>query len=61
MPTYNYLREDGAVLEKVQRITDPPLTECPDTGLPVKRIVVSGAVPHFKGSGFYETDYKGKK
>jgi predicted nucleic acid-binding Zn ribbon protein len=35
-----------------------PLTECPQCGGSLKRIIGTGAGPIFKGSGFYQTDYK---
>ncbi|HRK73224.1 MAG TPA: zinc ribbon domain-containing protein [Rhodothermales bacterium] len=56
MPTYEYRREDGTTFEVQQSITEPALESCPNTGLPVKRII-SGAGLVFKGSGFYLTDY----
>jgi predicted nucleic acid-binding Zn ribbon protein len=37
-----------------------PLTECPQCKGKLKRIIGTGAGPIFKGSGFYQTDYKGK-
>jgi predicted nucleic acid-binding Zn ribbon protein len=37
-----------------------PLTECPRCGGNLKRIIGTGAGPIFKGSGFYQTDYKNK-
>jgi putative FmdB family regulatory protein len=56
MPTYVYRREDGSTFEVVQRISEDALTECPETGQKVRR-VISGAGLVFKGSGFYLTDY----
>ncbi|RMF59972.1 MAG: zinc ribbon domain-containing protein [Bacteroidetes bacterium] len=38
MPTYVYRRSDGTTFEYCQSIFDEPLTECPTTGLPVKRV-----------------------
>lgn len=58
MPTYVYRREDGTKFEIKQSITDDPLTTCPETGQPVERIISGSAGLIFKGSGFYETDYK---
>ncbi|TVR17417.1 MAG: zinc ribbon domain-containing protein [Balneolaceae bacterium] len=58
MPTYEYKREDGTVFEKLQGINDAPLTECPETGQPVRRIISGGAGVVYKGTGFYVTDYK---
>jgi predicted nucleic acid-binding Zn ribbon protein len=37
-----------------------PLTECPQCKGRLKRIIGTGSGPIFKGSGFYQTDYKGK-
>jgi predicted nucleic acid-binding Zn ribbon protein len=37
-----------------------PLTECPKCKGSLKRIIGTGSGPIFKGSGFYQTDYKGK-
>lgn len=58
MPTYVYRREDGTKFEIKQRITEDPLTECPETGQPVERIIAGSAGLIFKGDGFYITDYK---
>jgi predicted nucleic acid-binding Zn ribbon protein len=57
MPTYVYRREDGTLFEVFQNITDPPLTEDPETGQKVTRVITGGAGLQFKGSGFYLTDY----
>lgn len=58
MPTYVYRREDGTTFEIEQRITEDPLTECPETGQPVTRIITGNTGIIFKGSGFYITDYE---
>lgn len=58
MPIYEYEREDGTVFEVMQKISEEPLEKCPDTGLKVKRLI-SRVVSHFKGNGFYQTDYNG--
>ncbi len=58
MPTYEYKREDGSVFEIIQSINDAPLTTCPDTGQPVKRIISGGGGVVYKGTGWYVTDYK---
>ncbi|MFO7847134.1 MAG: FmdB family zinc ribbon protein [Balneolaceae bacterium] len=58
MPTYEYKREDGTVFEVFQSMSEDPLTECPTTGQPVKRLISGGSGLVFKGSGFYVTDYK---
>jgi len=60
MPIYEYRCEEGHTLEILQRMTDDPLTECPEHGAPVRRVFHPVAV-HFKGSGFYNTDYGKKK
>ncbi len=57
MPTYSYRRPDGSVFDVFQRITDDTLTEDPETGQPVVRVISGGAGLQFKGSGFYLTDY----
>lgn len=57
MPTYSYRRPDGSVFDVFQRITDDALTEDPETGLPVVRVISGGAGLQFKGTGFYGTDY----
>jgi putative FmdB family regulatory protein len=59
MPTYEYRCERGHTFEVMQRMTDDPLTVCDEHGTPVQRVFHPVAV-HFKGSGFYNTDY-GKK
>lgn len=60
LPFYEYRRPDGTILEVMQKMTDPPLTEDPETGVPLQRIFHPIAV-HFKGKGFYNTDYGTKK
>jgi putative FmdB family regulatory protein len=57
MPTYQYRREDGTEFELEQRITEPSLSVCPDTGQPVRRVISGKAGLIFKGDGFYLTDY----
>ncbi|MDE2729946.1 MAG: zinc ribbon domain-containing protein [Bacteroidota bacterium] len=57
MPTYVYRREDGTTFELFQSITADPLTSCPDTGQPVRRVILGGTGFILKGSGFYQTDY----
>ncbi len=56
MPIYEYRRPDGSTFEVVQAFSDDPLTEDPETGAPVERVLYAPAV-HFKGKGFYNTDY----
>ncbi len=57
MPTYVYRRKDGSTFEIDQRITADALTNCPETGQKVERIITGSAGLIFKGSGFYLTDY----
>ncbi len=57
MPTYEYRRPDGSTFEVFQKISADALTEDPETGLPVTRIISGGAGLQFKGTGFYQTDY----
>ena len=56
MPIYEYRCENGHLFEVMQKITEDPVTVCPDCGAPVQRVFHPVAV-HFKGSGFYNTDY----
>lgn len=56
MPIYEYRRPDGSTFEVLQSFSDDPLTHDPDTGVEVQRVLHAPAV-HFKGSGFYNTDY----
>lgn len=59
MPTYDYkCLECGKEFEEFQKITDAPLNNCPDCNGEVKRKIGPGAGPIFKGTGFYQTDYK---
>ena len=51
MPTYVYRRPDGTTFEAFQRISDDPLTEDPETGDPVVRVISGGAGLQFKGDG----------
>ena len=59
MPTYEYeCARCKKVFEQFQKITDPPLKKCPHCGSTVKRLISAGGGIIFKGSGFYETDYR---
>ena len=60
MPIYEYRCERGHTFEVMQRMTDDPLERCEEHGTPVQRVFHPVAV-HFKGSGFYNTDYGKKK
>ena len=56
MPIYEYRCENGHLFEVMQKITEDPVTVCETCGAPVQRVFHPIAV-HFKGSGFYNTDY----
>ena len=56
MPIYEYRCERGHTFEVMQRMTDDPLTSCSTCEAPVQRVFHPVAV-HFKGKGFYTTDY----
>ncbi len=60
MPTYDYLCEScGTKLEIFQSMTESPKRKCPECGKnKLKRQIGTGAAILFKGSGFYETDYR---
>jgi putative FmdB family regulatory protein len=60
MPIYEYKCANGHLTEVMLRITDDPITACEVCGAPVERVFHPIAV-HFKGSGFYNTDYGTKK
>jgi putative FmdB family regulatory protein len=60
MPIYEYRCERGHTFEVMQRMTDDPLTSCSTCSAPVQRVFHPVAV-HFKGSGFYNTDYGKRK
>lgn len=60
MPTYDYECDAcGAKFEKFQSIKAPSIRKCPSCGkLAVRRLIGAGAGIIFKGSGFYQTDYR---
>lgn len=59
MPIYEYqCTACGHVLEKIQKLSDPPLTDCPDCGRPELKKLISAAGFRLKGGGWYETDFK---
>src|SRR2546427_12085746 len=60
MPTYEYRRPDGTTFEIKQSFSDEPLRVDPETGVPVERVLHPPAL-HFKGKGFYSTDYGTRK
>jgi putative FmdB family regulatory protein len=60
VPIYEYKCANGHVFDVIQKMADEPLTECQECGAPAVRVLHPVAV-HFKGSGFYNTDYGRKK
>jgi putative FmdB family regulatory protein len=60
MPIYEYRRPDGTTFEIQQSFSDDTLTHDPETGVEVQRVLHAPAV-HFKGKGFYNTDYGTRK
>jgi putative FmdB family regulatory protein len=63
MPTYEYqCQKCGHGFSEFQRIVDPPIKDCPKCKRKdcVEQIISGGSGLIFKGSGFYETDYKRK-
>jgi putative FmdB family regulatory protein len=60
MPIYEYRCTKGHTFDVVQSINDDPIKVCEVCGRPVERVLHSPAI-HFKGSGFYNTDYGTKK
>ena len=61
MPLYEYeCLNCGKRTEVLQRFDDPPLAACPRCGGEVKKLISSPAF-QFKGTGWYVTDYAGKK
>jgi putative FmdB family regulatory protein len=60
MPIYEYKCDNGHVFDVIQKMSDEALTECQECGAPAVRVLHPVAV-HFKGSGFYNTDYGKKK
>ena len=60
MPIYEYKCEQGHTFEVMQRMSDDPVSACETCAAPVERVFHPVAV-HFKGSGFYNTDYGTRK
>jgi len=56
MPIYEYRCRNGHNFEVLQSMSDDPVTKCEVCGEPVERVFHAVAV-HFKGKGFYSTDY----
>ena len=59
MPIYEYRCQNGHTFEVIQSMSDDPVETCEVCGAPVERVFHPVAV-HFKGSGFYTTDYAKK-
>jgi putative FmdB family regulatory protein len=61
MPTYDYkCLECNNKFELFQPMSAEPIEVCPECNGKVKRLIGAGSGPIFKGSGFYQTDYKNK-
>jgi putative FmdB family regulatory protein len=60
MPIYEYRCENGHTFEVMQKMTDDPVSVCSTCEAPVQRVFHPVAV-HFKGKGFYNTDYGTKR
>lgn len=60
MPIYEYRCSKGHTFEVTQRMSDDPVASCETCGAPVERVFHPVAV-HFKGKGFYNTDYGTRK
>src|SRR3954469_18962264 len=56
MPIYEYRCDNGHTFEVMQKMTDDPVSTCSTCDAPVQRVFHPVAV-HFKGKGFYNTDY----
>ena len=59
MPIYEYRCENGHTFEVIRTMSEGPVTSCVECGAAVEQVFHPVAV-HFKGSGFYTTDYKKK-
>ncbi len=58
MPTYEYRCAGGHDFEQFQRMSDEPVSTCPECGEKAERVLSGGGGFLFKGSGFYITDYR---
>jgi putative FmdB family regulatory protein len=56
VPIYEYRCANGHLFDVMQRMSDDPLTACIECGATVQKVLNAPAI-HFKGSGFYNTDY----
>ena len=62
MPIYEYAcKKCGHTFDVLQKMSDPPLTDCPECGAAQLRKLVSAPSFRLKGSGWYETDFKSAK
>ncbi len=62
MPIYEYRCEScGHDMEVLQKMSDDPLTVCPECGEPALKKLISAGGFILKGTGWYETDFKGDK
>ncbi|AKX93034.1 zinc ribbon domain protein [Moorella thermoacetica] len=61
MPVYEYRCAKCGVFEKEQRITAPPLMECPTCGGPVHRIISRNIGVIYKAGGFYTTENRSQE
>ena len=62
MPTYDYQCSGcGQAFEVFQRMSDEPVSNCPDCGAPARRRISGGSGFIFKGDGFYITDHRSKE
>ena len=60
MPIYEYRCENGHTFEVMQSFTDDAIAQCQTCSLPVEKVFHPVAI-HFKGKGFYNTDYGTRK
>jgi len=61
MPIYEYeCQSCGARCEKFQKMSDPPVQECPECHQPELKKLISAAGFQLKGSGWYVTDFRDK-
>ena len=59
MPIYEYQCEAcGHLFELLQKLSDAPLTDCPDCSKPALKKLISASAFRLKGGGWYETDFK---
>lgn len=58
MPTYEYRCPKCGSFDRFQKITEPALTECPECGSPVQRVITGGLGVIYRGSGYYTTDHR---